>query len=154
MQEGVRERQLGDTSLIGPGDVEGKTKAPKGIKSSVCVGGGHFSSANTRPDTFPCCSTQQQDGARWEERVYHFPLLEAAQTVTCLHARIFLSASKTLQPPSSRTAAIMKWPQIISVTAVYIKPSVLIARWKRAALKARGNTGLEEREVCCRDCLS
>lgn len=44
----------------------------------------NFSSANTSPDIFPVCSAQWRDEARWEARVYHFPLLEAAQTVTCL----------------------------------------------------------------------
>lgn len=46
--------------------------------------GRNFSSANARPDISAVCSAQRQHGARWEACVYHFPLLEAAQTVTCL----------------------------------------------------------------------
>lgn len=38
-----------------------------------------------------------------------------------LHPRIFLLLPKMLQPLSSSTAAIMKWPQIISVTFLSIK---------------------------------
>lgn len=79
--------------------------------------------------------------------VYHFPLLEAAQTVTCLHPAIFLLAPKMFQSPSSISAVIMKQPQIISVSLIYIKISVLIVGWNRAALKAQGN-------VRCRNCLS
>lgn len=48
------------------------------------LAGGNFSSADTRPDIFPGCSAQRQDGARWEVRVCHFPLPEAARAVTCL----------------------------------------------------------------------
>lgn len=48
------------------------------------MGGRDFSSANARPDISAVCSAQRQHGARWEACVYHFPLLEAAQTVTCL----------------------------------------------------------------------
>lgn len=51
------------------------------------------------------------------------------------------------QSPSSISAVIMKQPQIISVSRIYIKISVLIVGWNRAALKAQGN-------VRCRNCLS
>lgn len=46
--------------------------------------GGKFNLCKRKTWHFSGCSAQQQDGARWEVHVYHFPLLEAAQTVTCL----------------------------------------------------------------------
>lgn len=46
-------RHMWRRSFIGPGDMEDETKSPKGLKSSICVGSGHFSSVNTDPMLFP-----------------------------------------------------------------------------------------------------
>lgn len=76
----------------GKSKVRSMRQRTKGIKSGICLGKGNktgrrgrnFGSANTRPDIFAVCSAQRQHEAHWEVCVYHFPLLEAAQTVTCL----------------------------------------------------------------------
>lgn len=65
-----------------------------------------------------------------------------------LHPTVLPQALKMLQPLSSGTAVITKWPQILSVTFIYGKVSVLAGGWNTAALPSTEEKQDESRGMC------